>query len=79
MITETGYAYAVENEEWLNLGNNSTIFAMERAVGQAPPRTRAPRQRNIQHNERRLITTLAKSRLESRNINPRVVGEIRHG
>ncbi len=26
MITETGYVYAIENEECLGLGENTTIF-----------------------------------------------------
>jgi len=28
-ITETGHAYAVENEEWLGLSNGTTVFVME--------------------------------------------------
>ena len=28
-ITEAGYAYAVKNEEWLALGENTTIVVME--------------------------------------------------
>jgi hypothetical protein len=28
-ITETGHAYAVENEEWLGLSKDTTVFIME--------------------------------------------------
>jgi len=28
-ITETGHAYAVENEEWLGLSKDATVFVME--------------------------------------------------
>ncbi len=32
MTTETGYAYAVKNEEWLDLGKNTRVFVMEQGA-----------------------------------------------
>ena len=32
MTTETGYLYAVKNEEWLGLGKNTRVFVMEQGA-----------------------------------------------